>query len=45
MTYLDKFKNTINVIEHAGGHIGTKDGLINAELKSVDPLLTQDNFQ
>ena len=42
-TYLDKFENIVKAIEHAGGHIGTEDSLTDAELRVIDPLLTQDS--
>ena len=40
-TCLDKFENILKIIEHVGGHIGTKNSLTDAELDNEPPSHTR----
>jgi hypothetical protein len=40
-TYLDKFQNCVEVIEHCGGNIGTDVGLVNETLSTASPPISR----
>ena len=40
--YLDKFQNSVEVIEHCGGDLGIDNGLIDATLATANPAVRRD---
>jgi hypothetical protein len=40
--YLDRFQNSVKVIEHCGGTIGLNPGLVGATIRSATPVMTRD---
>ncbi len=40
--YLERFQNSVEVIEHCGGTIGLNPGLVDATMRSAKPMMTRD---
>ena len=40
--YLDKFQNSVEVIEHCGGDLGIDQGLINHTFATANPVVNRD---
>ena len=40
--YLERFQNSVEVIEHCGGTIGLDPGLVDATMRSAKPMMTRD---
>ena len=40
--YLEKFQNSVEVIEHCGGDFGIDTGLIDATFTTANPAVTRD---
>ncbi len=40
--YLERFQNSVEVIDHCGGTIGLDPGLVDATMRSAKPMMTRD---